>query len=590
MTHHNPLAPGLIKLMMLLFALTACSERDNRNDEPPAGPDRPSVLSVLPEPGATGVALNVAVHIRFNRPMNCTTLTTETFTLSGAEAVSGSVACSGDTAIFIPTTLLSANTTYTATVTTGARDLQGNGLAATWSWSFTTGNAKAWGQAVLLETADGDAGAPTVAADRLNNNDSDGDVIVAWAQDDGTQLSIFSNRYTGGAWTGSVPIENESANGYAGGASSPRAVMSQNGDPAVVWGYNDGEYHYSVWFNEDYGTHGVWAQAEQVSPLGGGNASRAQLALDAGGNYLFAVWSQYLSSGVGGNYRIMQRQQQRCSDGSLSNCVGPTGWSDASAIDAGDVGDASEPQVAAWGDRNAVAVWTQGITGGRNEIWASVATSGTWGAPVRINTGSTNPAGGAPVVAVDSSGNAVAAWYEFASPVTFYASRYSNGSWSAPVVIRDPSGGEGAYQSGGPGRIQVAMNPYGDALFVWAQSNSSYSLYNIHARRCPAGPLSGCEAPVLLETSDGTADLPQLAMDAGGNAVAVWKQQDGTATRVYANLYTAGSHSWNATPDLAGGAAVSGAPQVAIDGNGNVTVVWTEYESGRYNLYANRYE
>src|SRR5439155_166664 len=35
--------------------------------------------------------------------------------------------------------LLAPNTTYTATMTTGARDLAGNALAANFVWSFTTG-------------------------------------------------------------------------------------------------------------------------------------------------------------------------------------------------------------------------------------------------------------------------------------------------------------------------------------------------------------------------------------------------------------------------------------------------------------------
>jgi hypothetical protein len=42
------------------------------------------------------------------------------------------------TATFTPTSDLNYDTTYTATITTGAEDLAGNGLQANYSWSFTT--------------------------------------------------------------------------------------------------------------------------------------------------------------------------------------------------------------------------------------------------------------------------------------------------------------------------------------------------------------------------------------------------------------------------------------------------------------------
>src|SRR3989442_14832726 len=54
-------------------------------------------------------------------------------------AVAGMVRFEALTAPFNPLSTLAPNTTYTATMTTGARDLAGNALAAGFSWSFTTG-------------------------------------------------------------------------------------------------------------------------------------------------------------------------------------------------------------------------------------------------------------------------------------------------------------------------------------------------------------------------------------------------------------------------------------------------------------------
>lgn len=56
-------------------------------------------------------------------------------------AVPGAVSYASKTATFTPTGILAAGTAYTATVTTGAKTLTGNSLAANAVWSFKTGGA-----------------------------------------------------------------------------------------------------------------------------------------------------------------------------------------------------------------------------------------------------------------------------------------------------------------------------------------------------------------------------------------------------------------------------------------------------------------
>src|SRR2546427_5059356 len=72
--------------------------------------------------------------------MDPLTITPVTFTLKqGTKAVTGTVSYAGVTATFTPAGNLAPLTVYTATVTTGARDLAGNALASNFVWSFTTG-------------------------------------------------------------------------------------------------------------------------------------------------------------------------------------------------------------------------------------------------------------------------------------------------------------------------------------------------------------------------------------------------------------------------------------------------------------------
>jgi len=102
----------------------------------------PTVVSTIPVNSATGVAINTKITATFSEAMAPLTLTMSTFTLmQGATTVPGVVtyASIGTTATFKPDANLTPGTAYTATVTTGAKDLAGNALAANVVWTFTTG-------------------------------------------------------------------------------------------------------------------------------------------------------------------------------------------------------------------------------------------------------------------------------------------------------------------------------------------------------------------------------------------------------------------------------------------------------------------
>jgi len=112
------------------------------------GADSPSdctaatVTSTDPANGATGVPLDQVITATFSEPMNRATITRNTFTLKqGGRTVAGTVTYVGNTAIFTPINPLATNTTYTATISSRAKDLAGNGLAGNYVWSFSTSPA-----------------------------------------------------------------------------------------------------------------------------------------------------------------------------------------------------------------------------------------------------------------------------------------------------------------------------------------------------------------------------------------------------------------------------------------------------------------
>ncbi|NDQ55519.1 MAG: DUF3494 domain-containing protein [Acidipila sp.] len=106
----------------------------------------PTITITSPANAATGVQLNAAVSATFSAPMDPTTINATTFTLTGPgiTPVAGMVTyvAGTSTATFTPNAPLVMNTVYTANVSTGAKDVSGNALAAgpvSNPWSFTTG-------------------------------------------------------------------------------------------------------------------------------------------------------------------------------------------------------------------------------------------------------------------------------------------------------------------------------------------------------------------------------------------------------------------------------------------------------------------
>ncbi len=139
-------------MLLLVTFVAGCASND---PEALPNPDttRPQVSYTSPENGALAVPFNRMVLVAFSEKMDPLTLNNSTFTVSGpgAVAVPGLVTPTGSSATFTPINSFQANTTYTATITTGVKDLAGNTLANNYAFSFTTGVTT-------------DSNAPTVSA------------------------------------------------------------------------------------------------------------------------------------------------------------------------------------------------------------------------------------------------------------------------------------------------------------------------------------------------------------------------------------------------------------------------------------------
>ncbi len=161
----------------------------------------------------------------------------------------------------------------------------------------------------------------------------------------------------------------------------------------------------------------------------------------------------------------------------------------------------------------------------------------------------------------------------FAAALLVFFSTNAQGQWGGATVISNTAGGAIV--------PQIAMDAGGNAVAAWPQYNGVG--YDYWTNRYTSGV--GWGTAVLIETdASGT-----IAVDSNGNAIAVYGKNDGTRNNVWAKRYVAGS-GWG-TPTLienydAGNTVAS---QIAMDPSGNAIVVGRQFDGVRWNAWANRY-
>lgn len=199
----------------------------------------PLITITNPQNGDVNVDVKTAVTATFSKVMNFLTINDVTFTLKqGTTAVSGMVSYKDMTATFMPTSALLPGVEYTATVTTGAKDLDGNALAAEKKWSFTTLAATAQftvnvsSNSDLMGSASGGGSYNPGHSVTVTANAKTGYTFDKWTEN-GSQVSILtsyaftinSNRILVANFKASDPV----ADGIDLGSAGDFAVLAGSG-------------------------------------------------------------------------------------------------------------------------------------------------------------------------------------------------------------------------------------------------------------------------------------------------------------------------------------------------------------------------
>ncbi|HEY3759684.1 MAG TPA: PKD domain-containing protein [Solirubrobacteraceae bacterium] len=359
--------------------------------------------------------------------------------------------------------------------------------------------AAGWQAAQTISLSGATAAAPLVGIDAA------GDALVAWRSLAGGEESIQESARTGlsGSWSTPVVIKELGMEELA--PPDPDLAVAPNGAATIVW-----QRQHDV-DAASRPAKGGFGSPETVSEAAVQDEG-PRVALDAGGD---ATTVFELEAGE----RV------------IASSTRPAGgkWSSPTTIS--EPLNVNVPSVAVNARGDAVAVWEaffEEMGAGTDEEHIQVATrpagASAWSAPVTLTkseTGLGEP--GNQEVAIDGEGDAVAIWGRMhganAETIETSQDHALGSSWSAPVTVSGPGKMEEA--------PQIAVNDAGHATIVWERQEAS----GTEIVEASSGSASGVawqpSRAVSASTPGSEAKEPAVAMDAEGNAAAVWAGLDG---------------------------------------------------------------
>jgi hypothetical protein len=374
-------------------------------------------------------------------------------------------------------------------------------------------------------------------------------------------------------------------------AGGPEINLDQTGRAIVAWtDFSTGLW--STTFNPSEG----WGSPAQVEA--GANFGTLRVAMNPGGAGVF-TWFRFLT---GGSAEVLAKRF------TLDNGPQATVRLDASDPRADFANSYLGAAVDALGDVTAtwiaIGVYTTRFEGGR---WSQVETLSP--GPASSLSIAMDPTGNAvaaweednqgesarfqplsgwrsetydvgpnearsPVLSVDSSGGAVLAWNRQPQFST------SGELWTRQAPITGPAWGvPQQIAQGGVISYAMAGSQSGNRVRVW-QDSSGLSAVALE-------PGATWSTPIHLPNTQ-FRDGPAVGVDGSGNAIVVWTQWNGSnQDEVWADRFSPGV-GWGQPARIDAGTD-NRRPQVVVDSQGNAWAVWAEFRPP-YRIWASRFE
>ena len=442
-------------------------------------------------------------------------------------------------------------------------------------WANHYTSINGWGSARLIETDDlGNAEAPRVAIDDT------GRAIAVWQQSNGTVFNIVAARFVPATgWGLAKAIETTDL----GDAVQPQVAIQADGPAVVLWSQNDGtvlldgsQPANTIWSNQYNVITESWSTATRIEANTAAVAVGTDIALDQSGNAI-ALWSESLD---GVTFNILSNRFDATSGSWAATPV---------AIRSGVSGDSLFPYVLARlavnDSGNAVAAWSEfSSIDGVSSAWAAhfVASTTTWGSAVNIENDNLGSAY-LPDVILDKNDNATAVWIHFdGTRRNVLTNRYSAGSWGA---IASQISSTSTTHLADASLVELEVDGQGNVMAVWPQ-NDGVQL-NIWANRFDIATALWEGAHIIDTSNVGDAESPQLAANSKGSVLSVWQQFNGNYTTIWSNSYVPGNEGVPNISPIAIGVDLSVNEQTIVtldgsasfdqDGSGLVTAYsWTQ--------------
>jgi len=432
---------------------------------------------------------------------------------------------------------------------------------------------KLWAADVRVNSDSGTAGqyAPAVAVD------GSGNAVVVWRDSRDGNANIYARRLDGNGnklWGADTRVNADSG---TADRSYPAVAVDGSGNAVAVWRDNRNG-NWDIYTQRlDGGGSRLWAADVRVnSDSGAADQSYPVVAVDGSGNAV-VVWRDQRSD----NWDIYVQRL----DGN-----GNKSWVADMRVNS-DSGTANQYGPAVAVDGSVVVVWQDGRNG-NDDIYAQrLDASGNrlWTADARVNSSNGTGSQWYPVVAVDGSGNSITVWRDDGNGNwDIYTQRLDGGGgrlWAADVRVNSDSG------TADQGAPTVAVDGNGSIFAVWRDGRNGND--DIYAQRLDRSGNRLWTADVRVNSDSGTAGqyAPALAMDGDGNAFVVWMDNRNGNDNIYAQKLDAnGDKPWAADVRVnsGSGATEQRYPAAAVDGNGNVVVVWQDDQSGNWDVYAQK--
>jgi hypothetical protein len=297
-----------------------------------------------------------------------------------------------------------------------------------------------WSVPANLSTVGSDGGTPEITVS------GSGSLIAVWRGSNGDNDIIQSSRSTNGGVSWSTPVDL-SLTGE--NADRPKVSADGSGNAVAVWRRSDGSNNLIQSSRSSNGGLS-WATPANLSESGQ-DADDPRIAVDGSGNAV-AVWRR-----SDGNDDIVQSSRL---------VAGGVSWSTPVNVSPAGIQSAT-PRIAVDGSGNAIAVWRLADAGG-TIIQSSRLAAGvvSWSTPVQLSISGFSSDN--PQVAANGSGNVVAVWQQSNgsnSIVRVSQSTDGGASWTVPTNLSEP--GQSAIHP------EVVVDGAGNAIALWRRSDGS---------------------------------------------------------------------------------------------------------------------